>query len=119
MKFLFVLGLSVSAMASAQELEYGDVYRPQEIIAIMNTSHSVFKDPNCIKDYLKTPDYLDRVKQGDHIRYVNICSQGKNLRFNIRFNQMGGRIGSVPSVNSIVDCDLKKSVAPVGCNWDI
>ena len=115
MKLLLVLGICLSSVVSAQELPFGDVFRPQEVYKLMNSSYPSLKNPNCLKDHIKTADYLDRLKEGGHIREVNVCSEGKNLRFNIRYNQMGGARGSMPSVNWIVYCDLKKEVAKEGC----
>gem|GEM_PF-3717677 len=50
------------------------------------------------------------------IRSINICSKGRNIRFNIHFNQMGGTQGSIGSMNTIVYCELKTPLPPAGCN---
>ena len=107
--------IALTSGAFAQELSLGDIYAPAEIEKLFNHSYASLKNPNCLKEYVKSEDYRSRMNDGDHIRSVNICSQGKNLKINIRYNQMGGRTGSMPSINTILYCELKLPIAAGGC----
>jgi hypothetical protein len=117
MNKLILAGLiTFSGVLHAQALEYGDVYAPEAIKKLLTTSYPQFKNPNCLKDYLATSNHRDRLPDGGKIRSVNVCSEGVFLRFNIRYNQMGGSAGSMASINWIVYCDLKKPVSRANCN---